>query len=62
MTITRCIAEEALNCWRCRQIGITEPTILPGAEYFAIASTNHRAACCGDCFERLQEELAEVEG
>lgn len=53
-------ADEAKNCWRCKQLGIEEKTINEGDYFIAmLADDVEQGSACMDCFLRLQEELEE---
>jgi hypothetical protein len=49
----RAIATEAQFCSRCRDLGIADPTIMPGTEYIQCPEAN----MCLECLDRLQAEL-----
>lgn len=55
------IATQWENCWRCRELGIDQPTIDPGEEFVAVIidGIEHPDKTCADCFSRLQEEIAD---
>lgn len=54
--ITPATAQTWETCWRCEDLGIPDPTILPNSIYYVINNGNKLLNCCEDCFRRLEEQ------